>query len=122
MMIRDFQQLRELRLEVKSPEYSHKVLLSSISSTELRKITFLGVYLMYDRMDEWDLIDKQLCKLADLLRARGYQHTLEAEAQVSEAGADPGYYNPSCFLPKFRDKGVVTIVHGDWLHSSTHVR
>ena len=72
-------------------------------------------------MEEWALIDIHICELVDRLRATGYRHVLEVELRLTETG-DPGEYDFTEFLPKFREKGVVIVVdavHGDrMLHPS----
>ena len=121
MTIDKFQQLRELELVVIWPSSAHEVLLSSITSNELRKVIFsmgsaIGPRSFAQRMEEWNLvIDKQFCGLVDRLRATGYSHTLEVVLRLMEF-ADPGGYDFVEFLPKFREKGVVVIIddiHGD---------
>ena len=111
------------------PNPSQKLLLSSIISTELRKITFSPSYMsdsiiFAQQMEEWAVIDEGLCELVDRLRAAGYRHTLEAELRLTGIGDDPGRWDFTMFLPEFREKGIVTVVdtaHGDRvLHSSTH--
>ena len=76
------------------------------------------------RVNEWGLIDEQLCRLIDRLRSTGYRHTLEAELRLTKIRVDLEWYDFTTILPKFREKGIVTIVdtdHGDrLLHSSTH--
>ena len=73
-------------------------------------------------MDQWVEIDKELCGLVDRLRATGYRHTLEVELRHTEVGSDVGKHDFTKFLPKFRERGFVTVidaVHGDRvLHSS----
>ena len=72
------------------------------------------------------MIDEQSCGLVDRLRAVGYPHTLEVELCLSEIGGVPRKYGFAKFLPKFMEKGVVTITHGDHdtrlLYSSAHDR
>ena len=113
------------------PRSSHKFLLSSITSTELRKITFLTKYmddrdLFSRRMDAWVLIYKSLCRLVDWLRSPGNHHTLEVELRLTNIEDFPEEPNFTKFLPEFREKGVVTIkdhAHNDRvLYSSAHNR
>ena len=77
-------------------------------------------------MKTWALIDEQSCGLVDWLRAVGYPHALEVELRLSEIGDVPRKYGFVKFLPKFMEKGVVTITHGDhdaWLlYPSAHDR
>ena len=135
MTIRDFQQLRELELDV-TWSVPHQAFFSSITSTKLRKVSFPAWYseaakILAEQNGGWALIDKQLCGLVDRLRAAGHRHTLEAELRLMGVGDDPGSYDPgehdfAQFLPKLREKGVVTVIdtdHGDrLLHSSIRVR
>ena len=133
MTIQDFRRLQELELVVIWPKSrDNALLISSITSTELRKITFLVKYMrgglsFARRMGQWDFVDDRLCGLVDLLRAKGHRHTLEVELRLMKYEGDPTrVYDFSKFLPGFREKGVVTIidtVHNDrLLHSSTHNR
>lgn len=113
------------------PGSYHEVLLSSITSTDLQRIIFPVKQMeSWDvfarRMEEWVLIDEQLCGLVDRLRAMGYRHTLEAELRLVAVEGGPGGYDFAGFLSKFREKGMVTVVNavrGDRvLHSSIHNR
>ena len=127
--IYDFRQLRELELVVTWPNSCHRALISSISSTDFRKIIFQGRHLDNRKtfawlMGAWASIDKELCGLVGRLRAIGYQHTLEVELRLMKVGSDPEDYDFTEVFPDFRQKGVVTIIDvadGDRvLHSSTH--
>ena len=130
MTIGGFQQLQELELAAGHPRSQNYIrLLSSITSTELRKVTFLAKqtrdWIIFAwRMQEWDFIDNALCRLVDRLRAAGYCYTLEVELRLTRIGDGPGTYDFTKFLPEFREKGIVTIivaVNGDLLlHSSAH--
>ena len=96
------------------PRSSHWVLLSSITSTELRKIIFPAKYrqdrkIFPQRVEEWALVDKQLCRLLDRLHATGYCRTLEVELRLMGIEGDPEDYDLTTFLPEFREKGAVTI-------------
>ena len=133
MTIGKFQQLRELELASIWPNSTHEILLSSITSTELRKVIFSMTWedwgISLANMQGWDsIIDKQLCGLVDRLRAMGYHHTLEAELRVVKRGrldSGSGGYGFTRYLPKFREKGVVIVVdaaNGDQVvHSSKYV-
>ena len=66
-------------------------------------------------------VDDQLCELVDRLRRVGHHHTLEAKLRFGCAGDDVRGIDFTAFLPRFREKGVVTIVDdacGRILHSS----
>ena len=113
MAVRDFRELRELELAMAKPGPTHQVLLSSITSTKLRKVIFL----MWN-MFGWEkfaegaaAIDKELCGLADRLRAAGRCHTLEVELRFRGARHYPEEYDFIEFLPEFREKGVVTVIN-----------
>ena len=126
--IRHFWQLRELQLETTSSDHIFKPLLSSITSTELRKITILARHIANWR---WFLrwtelwLDKQLCEVVDRLRATGHRHTLEVELRFINLKCD---LSEMCFtelLSEFREKGAVTVMdftcgYVRVLHSSTH--
>ena len=126
--LRSFRQLRELELKVFWLEFPKKVLLSSITSTELRKITFIAEYaakgVFARKIEGWDLIDAHLCSLVDRLRAVGYHHTLEVELRLMKTGDFPGKLGFSRLLPAFREEGVVTITDaalgGRAVHCSTY--
>jgi len=62
-------------------------------------------------------MDNELCWLVDRLRGMGYYHTIEVELRLGKLGQsdiyhgdDPGGYDFTQFLPRFREKGVVTIL------------
>ena len=113
MTICEFRRLQELELKVNRSSHMHETLLSSVASTELRKVTFV-VWHTHEwgasaqGMEVWVVIDKQLCELVDRLRAMGYRHTLELELRFVKVGGDPGKFDSTIFLPEFREKGVVT--------------
>ena len=107
MTIHDFRQLQELELEIPWPNSPDQVLLSSITSLELQKIIFRKEYL---HRGMWPSIDRQLCELADRLRAAGYCHTLEVEVRLMVARRDLAEYDCTRFLPGFGEKGVVTVI------------
>ena len=108
----------------------HEGLLSSITSTELRKI-IIQTKQMYDcrgflpRMERWASVDKHLCEVVDRLRAMGYRHTLEVQLRFTHV-EDPSKNGSTKVLPGFREKGVVAIIDdacGDLIYrSSTHNR
>ena len=54
--------------------------------------------------------DDHLCELVDRLRRIGYRHTLEAKLLFELAEDDVSGIDFTAFLPRFREKGVVTIV------------
>lgn len=110
-------------------EPPQNALFSSITSTELRKITFLAEHggeptLFSREMKSWDFIDEHLCNLVDRLRAMGYRHILEVELRLGWTVKFPGKHGFARLLPAFRKKGVVTItdaiLNGRVVHCSTH--
>ena len=115
-------------MTVCSQSSAYRFFLSSIASTELRKIIFLvgdsDHWLnIPSEMKRWASIDEQMCGLVDRLRAMGYCHTLEAEVRLRpEVGDALTIEKISRLLPKFREKGIVSvvdIVHPDRIfHSS----
>ena len=110
--IRDFRQLRELELAVTWPGPAYQALLSSITSTELRKVIF-PVWHVYDWgifTQQSALIDKELCGLVHRLHTRGYRCTLEVELRLAEVGGGHGWYDFISLFPEFRERGVVTVV------------
>ena len=114
------------------PRFPHQII-SSISSTEFRKAIFLvwrveGWWTFAQQMEAWAPIDEALCGVVDRLNAAGCHHTLEAEVRFAAIRGD---HRDCCdftkLLPKFREKGTVTIRDlssgGDrLLHSSVHNR
>ena len=114
------------------PSSSHEVPLSSITSTKLRKIIFSEANDNFWRIvgrpadSDWTLVDNQLCELVDRLRAMGYRHTLEAELRFLNMIGNPEIRDFNTFLPKFGEKGVVTVINTiqgrRFLHSSTRDR
>ena len=132
MTISHFRQLRELELQrVDWFGSAHESLLSSITSPELRKIIFplsraedRNTFL--HRAEVWTSIDRQLYELMARLGRTGYRYVLGVELRLSTAVTGDMEHSFTKILPKFREKGVLTVVdtvHGDLvLHSSTHGR
>jgi len=93
------------------PSTSHGVLLSSIASTDLRKIIIRGSHTTHWRrstegVDGWTWVDERLCRLVDRLRVVWYRHTLEAELRFERIGK----LDFTRALPEFKEKGAVTIL------------
>lgn len=112
--LHSFRRLQELELVFGSSEFSYRTLLSSITSIELRKIVLRVMYALNEwtsqrSMQGLDLVDKELCQLVDRLRAVGYRRTLEVELRFARIAIDPGKDGCVKFLPRFEEKGVVTI-------------
>lgn len=111
------------------PSSAHEVLLSSITSTDFRKIVIRAVHVrgqrvLLRRMELWASVDRQLCELVDRLRATGHCHTLEVELRFTHTEGDLSEICFTKFLSGFREKGVVTVIDATCghrvLHSSTH--
>ena len=111
-MLRDFRQLQELELGV-TWSAPHQTLLSSVTSMEFQKVILSAQYyrnwgVFGRRRGDWVLIDGQLCGLVDRLHAVGCRRTLQVELQI-EAIDDPGECDFTVFLPRFKEKGVVSV-------------
>ena len=109
-----FRQLQELELPENSSIAVHQCFLTSINSTELRKVIFpvrskyrADVFL--EGAELWASTDKQLCELVTRLGRAGYRHTLEVEFRLCGGLSKDKW---STLLPEFRDrlKGVVIVV------------
>lgn len=132
MTIHHFRQLQELGLMVTLPLSIYRTIFPSITSIDLRKIVILmkrGSNWMFLRwMQSWvsNAVDEQLCELVDRLGGMGYRHTLEVELRSTLTEEDLSAIDFTELLPRFREKGVVTVIdvtRGDRvLHSSTHNR
>ena len=129
MAIRGFQQLQELELKVNWPRFPHRIFLSSITPTTLRKIIFLVPNTDHRTLDQlldsdvWAFTDEQLCELADQLHATGHHHTLEMELRLAVVEGDPGRYDFTTFFPGFEERGAIAVFCGNRvLHSSVHNR
>ena len=113
-MVSDFRQLQELELRFGSSGFSYRVLLSSITSTKLRKIILrvfypLNRYISQQQMEGSALVDAHLCDLVDRLHAVGYHHTLEVELRFQRVEVDPVKDGCVKFLPKFEERGILII-------------
>ena len=98
------------------PRFSHKVPLHAITSTELQKIVFSSTNPCVSTLvgcltEDWVLVDNQLCELLFRLRAMGYRHTLEVELQFLKVRGNPEKRGFTKLLPRFREKGIVTVVN-----------
>ena len=102
---------------ISSASSDHEVLLPSITSTQLRKIIILkrgedDSRAFLRQMKPWASVDKHLCEVVDLLRAMGHRHMLEVELRFAELGVDPSWNKFTYVLPRFREKGIVTVIDG----------
>lgn len=94
---------------------THESILASITSTELRKLVFSAgrknASNIFSRGAEvWASTDERLCKLVARLGRMGYSHTLEVEFRLSGGGETHSEHDLTKFLPRFKHKGVVTII------------
>ena len=127
--IHGFQQLQELELAIICPKDFHEALISSITSPELQKIIFRVGHTLNPiappvGLDGWTSMDEHLCGFVDRLRRAGHRHTLNVELRFWESTGDPGHLGFTTVLPKFKEKGVVTIIEvdrgGRVFYSSAH--
>jgi hypothetical protein len=87
-------------------------LISSITSTNLRKIVFTPTHerLRGGFLSEnpcWPHFDDIVCELVDKLCLLGYKSTLEVELWTRKPIEFSGGQDMREFLPKFREKGRV---------------
>jgi hypothetical protein len=88
--------------------------ISSITSTNLRKLTFSSLVplLMWESLldnPSWTPFDDMVCGLVDRLRASGYANTLEVEFRAVFVEPGEGMHHEK-FLPKFKEKERVRVV------------
>ena len=86
-----------------------------MTSTELRKITFLvfsvlGRDIILQERDVQDSVDEQPCEPVTRACRAGYRHTLEVKYQLSEVAEELYQHNLAGFLPEFRNEGFVAIM------------
>jgi hypothetical protein len=86
-------------------------LISTITSTNIRRILFATCIPHYPGHDFWSSLDTQLSSLVDRLRGSGFQHVLDVEFRrdLGPADAMVAEASPLTLLPKFSEKGRVTI-------------
>ncbi|KAF9648089.1 hypothetical protein BDM02DRAFT_3269711 [Thelephora ganbajun] len=107
-------ELCQLEIITMHPQEQERILISSITSTSLRKIIFAPVTkritwgLLWDHPC-WMPFDDMICGFVDRLQASGYKHTLELEFRVNSVELGEEVHRKD-FLPKFREKGLVRIV------------
>ena len=84
-------------------------LISTITSTNLRKIVFDLLRNPKDQL--WLSLDTKLSILVDRLRKSGYEHILELEFRVClEFAQEISNVGPDRFFRKFREKGRVNVL------------
>ena len=96
------------------PRKEEEVLISSITSTNLRKlvITWWISHIEWDFLLfnlRWISFDDVICGLVDRLEKSGYRHTLELGFRAEFVDLDEEVDHQE-FMPKFKEKGRVRIV------------
>ena len=102
------------RLEILTslPSHIEHIVISSITSINIRTIAFLSdthgfaPHNLANHPHRWRHLDNVMCGLVDELRRLGYEHTLELEFGFDSEKLEPGL-DFGGFLPKFREKGLV---------------
>ena len=93
---------------------SDSQVLSSTTSTELREVVIqagrIGYWWPPSRIELGAPADEQLCELVVRLSRMGHHHTLEAKLRFGFTENDVSRIDFTTFLPRFREKGIVTIV------------
>ena len=100
-------ELRELKICASPPDTMEHELISSITSTNIEKITLTlshGFYRFLPDHRYWRLLDNSLCQLVDRLGCGG-QLIVEIQTYDFGGGMEYGEY-----LPKFHEKGQVRVV------------
>lgn len=104
-------ELRQLEVCVENHRPQELMLISSIASTNFRKLVFVSRELrkLFHFVEfGWAEFDDMICGLVDRLRSSRYNHTLEVEFRTESVELGEEHY--STILPKFREKGRVEIV------------
>jgi len=107
--------LRELEFSALYPSQIHLATISTITSINIWKITFSS-YSLPTALDtflshSWTSFDDCISPLADKLRNLGSKQTLEVQFRSEYLVIDSLPVDYKRFLPKFSEKGRVTIVH-----------
>ncbi|KAF9645186.1 hypothetical protein BDM02DRAFT_3189917 [Thelephora ganbajun] len=106
-------ELRQLEITTIFPQEQVRFLISSITSTNLRKLVLSQLISPHgENILEnpcWAPFDDVVCGLVDRLQVSGYKHTLELEFRTNfvELGDE---VHCEDFLPKFQERGSVRIV------------
>ena len=104
-------ELRELTCSSSFLVSEEVSLISTITTTNIRKIVFdlLLPGHLEDRF--WSSLDTELSILVDRLRESGYEHVLELEFRDRPGFAqEASNAGPDWFFPKFREKGRVNVM------------
>ena len=108
------QELRQLDITLLQPQERERALISSITSTNLRKLTFTSwiSHIEWDFLlhnPYWTPFDDVICELVDRLQKSGYKHTLEVVFRAEFFNLNEEVDHDK-FLPKFKRRGRVRIV------------
>ncbi|KAF9642982.1 hypothetical protein BDM02DRAFT_3123974, partial [Thelephora ganbajun] len=109
------QELHRLEISELPPTYDELSLITSITSTNLQKISLPARYQLDckddpHRVGYYEAIDGCLCQLVERLRGSGYKHRLDVELWIRESELDDEKVDFKKLLPKFREQGRVKIV------------
>lgn len=107
-------ELQEVHICTARPSTQEVALFSSITSLDLQRILFLSAFeplSLNSLLDNscWLHFDDMVCELVDRLSLSGYQHTLEVDIWIEELIGPAFCEGLLGFLPKVREKGIVTI-------------
>ncbi|KAF9783870.1 hypothetical protein BJ322DRAFT_1067469 [Thelephora terrestris] len=94
-------------------------LIAPISSTKLRKLVISGSSVLNRDIftqgtEAWGPLDKELCQLVTRLGRAGYRRSLEVElrpSKIRDGDFRPRKIDFTRVLPKFRERGFVTIAY-----------
>lgn len=115
LTLKDCPELSCLEIFTIVPRQAEHTVISSITSINLRTITFLldtqafPLHDLVDRSHHWNTLDNILCALVDKLRTLGHKHTLELRIQLESAKLNAGIRFRG-LLPKFKERGRVRIL------------
>ena len=112
-------EVRELEFHALYPSQMHLATISTITSVNIWKITFSSYFLpmvptarhTFLSHHCWTSFDNCISALADKLHNLGSKQKLEVQFRSEYLVADSFSVDYKRFLPKFREKGRVTIVH-----------
>jgi hypothetical protein len=106
--------LRQLSFDMRKPREEERSLISSITSTNFRKLILNTKYFIRDshlNNPSWIPFDDMLCELIDRLQISGYRHILEVEFRPDHVELKEGEsLEDQGILPKFREKGRVSVI------------
>ena len=106
-------ELRELVCGSWSPSETLNATISTIASLNIRMISFFAYYGLIQTIasPEWPAFDDCISALIDKLCGKGYKETLEVVIQFTSKHGDVDQAWFDNFLPKFREKGLLKVVH-----------